>query len=216
VKKMNRFKLIAFDLDGVLVDGPGSWFEVHKAVGTYKHSREHGSKFYAGEITFDEWAQKDAELWRGIKREKIKEVLYNVKLMTGAEETINRLKELGYKTAIISGGLQILVDRVRDELGIDYAFANKLIFNDEKVCGIDQVVDFTGKGDILKMVAEKNRIDTRECAAVGDYLNDIPLFKAAGFSIAFNPKDDELLKFADAVIREKDLTKILPYLEDGH
>ena len=209
---MVAFKLVAFDLDGVLVDGLGSWIEVHKALGTYEYSKNHGNEFYSGKITFDEWARRDVELWKGVEIERIREILYRVKLMNGAKETINKLKETGCKTAIISGGLQILADRVKKELDIDYAFANKLICNNGRVCGINQIVDFNGKGNILKMIAERNGIDTKKCAAVGDYINDIPLFKTAGFSIAFNPKDNEILKFANVVIFEKDLTKILPFL----
>ncbi len=215
INKMINFKLIAFDLDGVLVDGPGSWFAVHLGVGTFEHSKKHGKKFYKGELSFDDWARKDAELWKDIDREKIKEILYRVELMKGAEETVSRLKESGCVTAIISGGLQILADRVKEELGMDYAYANRLVFNDKGVEGVDQIVDFKGKGSILKKIADDRGIDKKDCAAIGDYINDIPLFKAAGYSIAFNPKDEEVVKYADKVVYEKDLTKILPLLGDG-
>ena len=135
--------------------------------------------------------------------------------MKGAEETLDRIKELGCTTAIISGGLQILADRIKDELGMDYAFANRLLFDDGKVSGIDQLVDFASKGGILRDIAAENDIDLKECVAVGDYINDIPLFKAAGFGIAFNPKDEEILKYVDAIVYEKDLRNILQYIEDG-
>ncbi|OYT54873.1 MAG: phosphoserine phosphatase [Candidatus Altiarchaeales archaeon ex4484_2] len=211
---MARFSLVAFDLDGVLVDGTGSWSDVHKALGTDGLSRSHGRDFYNGRITFDEWARKDTDLWKGVDFEKIKEALYKTTLMNGAEETINTLRDWGYRTAIISGGLQILADRVREDLGIDYAVANRLLFNDNKLCGIDQRVDFKGKGRILEKIIKENGIERDESVAVGDYINDIPLFEAAGYSIAFNPKDDKLLAYADEIILEKDLTKILPLLED--
>jgi len=212
---MSGFSLVAFDLDGVLVDGTGSWSDVHKALGTDKLSRNHGRDFYNGKITFDEWARKDTDLWKGVDFDRIREALYKTKLMNGAQETISTLREWGYRTAIISGGLQILADRVREDLGIDYAIANRLLFKDNKLCGIDQRVDFKGKGRILERIIKENRIERDETVAVGDYINDIPLFEAAGYSIAFNPKDDRLLAYADEVIMEKDLTMILPLLKDG-
>jgi phosphoserine phosphatase len=38
------------------------------------------------------------------------------------------------------------------------------------------------------------------------------MFRDAGFSIAFNADDVQVKKAADAVIEDKDLTKILAYL----
>jgi phosphoserine phosphatase len=207
---MGKIKLIAFDLDGVLVDGCGSWQEVHKALGTYDVAEKHANEYYAGKITFDEWARKDTKLWYGVDIGRVKDALYNVDLMRGIEETIPRLRE-HYRLAIISGGLQILADRVKDRFNMDYAIANRLLTEDGKICGIHQEVDFKGKGRILRKIAKSSNILLRECAAVGDYFNDIPMFKVAGFNIAFDPKDDEIVKYADEIIYEKDLTKILPY-----
>ncbi len=209
---MSEIKLIAFDLDGVLIDGYGSWREVHGGLGTTKQAEIHAQRYYAGEITFDEWARKDAGLWQGVRIERIKEILYNVKLMPGIEKTIPRLKRR-YKLGIISGGLQLLADRISKEFGMDYAVGNSLIVKDGKVCGVDQQVDFEGKGEILKRVAEENGVELNECAVIGDFINDLPMFRIAGFRIAFNPKSDELVKIADKVVYEKDLTRILPFFE---
>jgi len=209
---MKDIKLIAFDLDGVLTDGCGSWQEVHKALGTCDAAEEHAKEYLAGKITFDEWARKDTELWYGVDIERIKEILYRIDLMPGIESTIPRLRR-DYKLVIISGGLQILADRIKNMFGMDYAVANELLTENGRVSGIQQIVDFKGKGKILQEIAEISDIDLEECAAIGDYLNDIPMFKVAGFRIAFNPKDERVVKFADEIIYEKDLTRILPYFK---
>ncbi len=209
---MKKIKLIAFDLDGVLTDGCGSWREVHRALGTYDAAEEHAKEYLAGKITFDEWARKDTELWYGVDIERIKEILYGIDLMPGIESTIPRLRR-NYKLVIISGGLQILADRIKNMFGMDYAVANKLLTENGRVSGIQQIVDFKGKGKILQEIAEISDIDLEQCAAIGDYLNDIPMFKVAGFRIAFNPKDEEVVKFADEIIYEKDMTRILSYFK---
>ena len=209
---MKDIKLIAFDLDGVLTDGCGSWQEVHKALGTSDAAEEHAKEYLAGKITFDEWARKDTELWYGVDIERIKEILYRIDLMPGIESTIPRLRR-DYKLVIISGGLQILADRIKNMFGMDYAVANELLTENGRVSGIQQIVDFKGKGKILQEIAEISDIDLEECAAIGDYLNDIPMFKVAGFRIAFNPKDERVVKFADEIIYEKNLARILPYFK---
>lgn len=209
---MESIKLIAFDLDGVLVDGCGSWREVHKGLGTYDESERHAELYYSGEITFDEWARIDAALWEGIEMNKIRDILYGVRLMRGADEAVPSLKER-YKLVIISGGLQTLADRIKDMFNMDYAIANRLLVEDGRVAGIDQVVDFKGKGRVLAEIAGSYGLEAKECAVIGDYVNDIPMFRVSGFSIAFNPKDKEVIKYADEVIYENDLTRILPFFE---
>lgn len=204
-----KIKLIAFDLDGVLVDGRGSWMEVHDAVGTSKQSELHGSEFYSGKITFDEWARKDVELWKGMELNKISAILHNVPSMKGIE-SIRTLRKK-YKLAIISGGLKILADKVKKEYKFKYSFANALKVREGKICGIKQQVDFTGKGKILAEIAEKENLSLDECATVGDYLNDISMFKVSGFSVAFNPKHDDVVKHADVAVYRKDLNEILKY-----
>jgi phosphoserine phosphatase len=207
----DKIKLVAFDLDGVLIDGGGSWTAVHNGLGTLEASRINGEAYYSGIISFEEWAERDVSLWKGVEIEKLKEILYDSELMQGIDDTIPVLKKK-YKIAIISGGLKILADHVMELYGLDYSFGNELLVRNGKVAGIKQAVDFQGKGKILSEIAEKEGITTKQCAAVGDYLNDIPMFKVAGLSIAFNPKDEAVASCADAVVNVKDLRGILKYL----
>lgn len=207
----SKIKLIAFDLDGVLVDGIGSWSELHSALGTEKFSKINEALFYSGKITFDEWAKRDVALWHGIKIQKIKEIFKRTKLMNGAPETLKILKKKGYKLAIVSGGLKILADIVAEKFKIDFVAANEFIVEKGKVVGIKNIIDMDGKGTALEKIAKENNILAKECAAIGDFFNDIPMFKFAGFSIAFNPKTPEIEKIADVVIKEKDLRLILKY-----
>jgi len=208
---VNRnIKLIAFDLDGVLVDSKGGWKEVHKGLGTTEAAKPHEDLFYRGKITFDEWAVMDVELWKGRSIDRIKEILDEIPPMKGASYAIPKLRE-NYTLAIISGGLKMLADRIKDNYGMHYCVGNVLEVNDGKVTGISQSVGFNDKGKILRQVAEDAGVDLKECAAVGDYINDIPMFKLAGFSIAFNPKHEDIVDYADEVIVGKDLTKILVF-----
>ena len=207
----NGIKLVAFDLDGVLVDGGGSWFSVHQGLGTLAQSQINGSEYFSGRITFEEWARRDVSLWEGVDVGKLREILYATQLMPGIDETLPKLRER-YRIAIISGGLKMLADRIKEAYFLDYSFGNELVVKDGKVAGIKHTVDFGGKGEILKRLAGELSISTKQCAAVGDYLNDIPMFAAAGYSIAFNPKNPEVAESADEVIYEKDLRRILDFL----
>lgn len=203
-------KLIAFDLDGVLVDGRGSWGEIHNGLGTLEESECNGREYFSGKITFDEWAKLDVKLWLGVNIGKIQTILQKTRMMKGIYETIPKLRK-NYKLVIISGGINILADRIKEEFNMDYAIANELSVKDEKVTGINNIVDFMGKGNILREIAGNMNISPDECAVVGDYINDIPMFDVAGLSIAFDPKHEDVIDSADNVVYEKDLRGILKF-----
>lgn len=205
-----NIKLIAFDLDGVLVDGGGSWIQVHKALGTFEESRKNSIEYFEGKISFAEWAKRDVSLWKGTPIQKIEEILLNCELMPGIDETLTKLNKK-YRLIIISGGLKLLADHLKEKYNLYASFGNELIIKEGKVAGVKHIVDFNDKGTILEKVAYRCGYETRQCAAIGDYLNDIPMFNVAGFSIAFNPKNEEVCKAADEVIYEKDLRKLLKY-----
>ena len=208
---MRGIRLVAFDLDGVLVESDSSWQALHDAFGVT--NEENFQKYLRGEIDYKEFMRSDMRLWGSSSREEIKRILDQVRLMKGAKETINKLKA-GYKTAIISSGISLLADRVKGQLGIDCSYANKLLFDEKgRLTGeAEESVTLLNKDQILRRLAAVEGITPSECAVVGDSKFDIPMFNEAGFSIAFNPKDELVREAADSVIEEKDLEEILKFL----
>ena len=58
--------------------------------------------------------------------EKLISLADEIKLTEGAETLIKVLKTLGLKIALISGGFTEITDRLKERLGLDYAYANEL------------------------------------------------------------------------------------------
>ena len=72
--------------------------------------------------------------------------------------------------------------------------------------------DMEGKAEALRTIAERERVELSRCAFVGDHSNDLSAARIAGFTVAFNPKCDELERIAGAVVRSFDLRDVLPHL----
>src|SRR5205823_3310827 len=145
---------------------------------------------------------------------RVTEILDKVPLMNGAPETIRTLRLRGCKTAILSAGISLLARRVQRELRMDYAFANDLDVDDKGMLtgeGVE-VVSLLDKVSAFKRLGAIARIPVQNSAVIGDSVFDVPLFKHAGLSVAFNSTDDRVREAATVVIHEKDLTKILPHL----
>ena len=121
-KKQDKIKLIVFDMDGVIIDTVSSWKFIHDYFNT---SNDHSvDEYLKGKIDDLEFIRRDALLWkengRLIKKQKLAEILTDVKLMKGCKECINILKEHDIKTAIVSAGLDVLADIVKKQVDFDY------------------------------------------------------------------------------------------------
>ena len=100
------------------------------------------------------------------------------------------LKRYGYKLAILSGGFTYFGNYLKDKFGIDYVYANELEIVNGKLTGryLGDVVDGKRKAELLKLIAQVERVDIAQTIAVGDGANDLPMLSEAGLGIAFHAK----------------------------
>lgn len=202
-------RLIVFDVDGTLIDSE-MIDELAKAAGAGEKVSEITSKAMNGEIGFKQALQKRARLLKGLDIKVLETMAENLQITPGAEELINALKVLGFKIALISGGFTHFVEKVKEKLGIDYAYANKLVIKDGKLSGelVEPIIDAKRKAELIREIAEKENLLMQEIVAVGDGANDRFMLQNSGLGIALYPKSI-LQKVADGIITKENLTGIL-------
>jgi phosphoserine phosphatase len=211
-----RFDLVAFDLDGVLAEPESSWVYVHEHFGVSNH--ESLEAFVRGEIDDHEFMRRDVALWRRAKPDvsirDIEAVLDTVPITKGAREVIQTIKGCGCQTAIVSGGLRYLAERVKVHSGIDHILANDLSHGaDGKLDGRGILqVELLSKGKALEALQARLGIGRGRCAAVGNSFIDAQMFDVSSLGIAFNPVDDRIRGHADFVVEGDDLRLVLPHL----
>jgi len=201
-------KLIAFDLDNVLIDGEAI-DEIGKLMGVEAEISKITKKAMEGDLDFETALKERVALLKGASVENIKEVVSKIPLMQGAEETIAELKKRGYKIATITGSFEIIANRMKNDLGLDYAFSNVLHEEKGKLTGeVSGPLVKGSKAEVLKEIMEMEKVKAEESAAVGDGANDVSMLEEAGLGIAFNAKP-VLKEKADVVVEKRDLTELL-------
>jgi len=210
---MKKLKLVVFDVDGTLIKTYSSWQHLHEHLGTWNRGRRHAEQFQRGNITYAEWAQLDASLWKDMPLQRVQKVINRIPYVEGAREVILTLRKAGLKVVLLSAGLSLVMDKISKEIHVDDSLANELIVKNDFLTGHVKVnVSFNNKHKAIRSILQRFDAKLSQCAAVGDDETMIPLFKNVGHRIAFNPRNKLVEEHADVVIRSNDLREVLPHL----
>ncbi len=212
------YDLIAFDVDGTLVDDTVFiWKTLHDHFDTDPDRRRQAyADYFSGRITYSDWFFNDIALMRerGATRARIEEVVAGMRLTGGVPETLGALRKAGARLVIISGTLEVVVRQFELTPWFDEIYLNRFEYDDDGllVGGTPTPYDVGEKATGLRHIAQANGVPMERTAFIGDNFNDVSIADAAGFSIAFNCKSDELAAVADLEIEGGDLRRILPHL----
>jgi len=213
-KEPQRLKLALFDLDGTLTRERSAWEYLHRHLGVWEGNAEkYQEAFLRGEIDYYRFCELDAAVWKGIKVSAVQQILRKIPLYEGIGDLVGCLKSRGIRLGIISSGLSLLADWMRDKFGFDFAVANELGFRDGILDGTIRIhVHYDQKAKWVQEARKRFRAEKGEILAVGDSSGDLTMFQMAGFSIAFNSRSPRLDEAADLSIQSSDLRDLIPAL----
>ncbi|MEE9222459.1 MAG: phosphoserine phosphatase SerB, partial [Nitrosomonadaceae bacterium] len=183
--KLASFSLAAVDMDSTLV-GIESIDEIADMYGIKAQVAEITAKAMCGEVNFSEGLKRRVALLQGLDQSMLHRVYdERLKLNPGAEKMLKRMKTVGIRTMLISGGFTFFTDRLKERLGLDYAAANTLEIVDGKLTGrlVGEIVGAQGKAEALKRVRNELGLRRDQLIAIGDGANDLQMMAEAGVSI---------------------------------
>jgi phosphoserine phosphatase len=214
MKGNQSFKLVIFDLDGTLTQERSIWEYIHIRLGKwYGFAEEYQKQFLAGKISYEEFCERDAHVWKGMRVDEVLEIVQTVPFHPGADELIAYLRQKGLKISVVSSGLSILSDWVHQKHGLDYSVSNDLLHENGILTGKVRIqVYYDKKAEWVKRILERFDMRPEEVMAIGDSLGDIDMFQMVGFSVAFNSSCSDLDKIANVCIRSQNLADIIPRL----
>ena len=213
-RKLSDFGLICFDMDSTLItiecidelaDFAGKKAEVSEVT-------EAGMR---GEIDYRERLRRRLALLAGLDARVLARV-YGERLLLspGARELLEAAQNAGLRTAILSGGFTYFTERLRIELGFDFATSNELEISGGKLTGrvVGDIVDAAAKAHHLARLTDELGLRKEQVIACGDGANDLMMMAQAGLSVAFRAKPATRAK-ADVAINFGGLDSLLNLFE---
>ena len=187
-RRMRR--LICFDMDSTLIQTE-CIDELADRAGVGAEVRAITESAMRGEIDFKESFTRRVALLKGLVVSVMKDIAEHLPITEGVDRLMTILKRYGYKIAILSGGFTYFGEYLQRRYGIDYVYANELEIDDNgKLTGryVGDIVDGHRKAELLKLIAQVEKVNLAQTIAVGDGANDLPMISEAGLGIAFHAK----------------------------
>ncbi|MDR1350151.1 MAG: phosphoserine phosphatase SerB [Zoogloeaceae bacterium] len=188
--RLSDYRLIAFDMDSTLItiecidelaDFAGKKSEV--AAVTEAAMR--------GDMDYPESLRRRLALLVGLDIRVLAQVYAErLRLSPGARELLTAAQAAGLRTVLLSGGFTYFTERLRIELGFDFATSNELEIAGGKMTGrvVGEIVDAEVKAGQLRRLRQEQGLRREQVIAVGDGANDLRMMAEAGLSVAYHAK----------------------------
>jgi len=211
------FKLVLFDMDGTLLNGRTIFVFAKKKGFTKQLSTVLDSSKEPYEKTLE-----IAALLKGMQYTELLDIFRNIPLQEHVDKVIPVLRENQIKIALVTDGYQCFANDLKKRLGLNYAFANRLMIHNHLLTGellfqnkelqrsSNGKIYSINKRTVLEFLSTILDISPDEVIAVGDGFVDIDMIHTAGLGVAYRAPP-EVQTQADVVT--DDLRILLRYIE---
>ncbi|KAL8975392.1 MAG: hypothetical protein Q9197_000373 [Variospora fuerteventurae] len=215
---LRPLKLAVFDMDSTLINEEVI-DELARSINITSAVSAITARAMNGEIEFEQSLRERLALLIGVKADVWEELKKTVTIAAGAGELIEYLRARGVMTVVVSGGFAPMASWLKEQLGLDHAFANHvrrpisssavrridISLNQLAECPPNDAYPYTHlsgdlapgypivtpeyKRHVLESLIQEHSIPVSETLVVGDGSNDLLMLGAAGLGIAWRAKE---------------------------
>lgn len=184
--------LIAFGFDGTLTASYPTVL-LGREYGRVEEIRGLVEQGLHEEMAYAQTLRQRVSLLEGMPEKRVDAALEQCTLRSGAAGLIAGLHRSDIRVAIITGSFARGVEAALDQAGVtvDHVVASRLVIENDAVTGdVEGPLLDEGKDQALEEVALTEGVDLGQTIAIGYGVPDIPMLRAAGTAIGFNPEPD--------------------------
>lgn len=206
-KKMK--KLIVFDVESALIE-EASISRMLYALDRLLRARGAEPAPLPNERPKVEALIQNINKLKGISYAEMQKLAENLALNPGARELLGILKTMGFKIALLSSGLEVVLKKLFEGIDVDYAFANTLkVAPDGTITGEleEPIITDDSKAQILEFIMNMEHAQPDQVIAVGDGSPRSGFIRNAGLSIAYRPREESVT--TDGVLKTDQISHVL-------
>ena len=206
-KKMK--KLIVFDVESALIE-EASISRMLYALDRLLRARGAEPAPLPNERPKVEALIQNINKLKGISHAEMQKLAENLALNPGTRELLGILKTMGFKIALLSSGLEVVLKKLFEGIDVDYAFANTLkVAPDGTITGEleEPIITDDSKAQILEFIMNMEHAQPDQVIAVGDGSPRSGFIRNAGLSIAYRPREESVT--TDGVLKTDQISHVL-------
>src|SRR2546423_7760224 len=175
-----RKRVLVADLESTIIETE-MLNEHADLVGLRAHVAEITRRAMNGELDFAAALKERVALLKGLPATVLDDAAARIRLMPGARALLATLRAAGVRTALVSGGFTVFVERIAAELGFDRVSANRLDIADGHLAGTVAAPILTRetKRDTLLQMAAELGVPLSAAVAVGGGAHHFAMLAAA-------------------------------------
>jgi phosphoserine phosphatase len=204
-----RLKLVSFDLDGTILRGKMlDYLRIPNSM--HRRIVEYDELFSQGKLEYEETLKSQLSLFAGMKINEIAPDPAKLPLINDLDATLQSLNRAGVRIVILTDNPSFAAEPLK-ELGFHDIIASEIKISNGVLAPRMKLL--TNKLDGLREYCGQHNIELPSCAHVGDWTNDVVVFKAVGVSVAFNASEQSVSKAATYVVDSDSLLDVYRVLE---
>ena len=202
-------KMVIFNLDEAVFTQ--DYLQLAAAAFDCEISLQQIMEHYTDPVTI---LEHTAALFRDRNLAELLEVADAIPIVPDLKAVVRELKKRGYACGIITDGFECVARHIKNKLGMDFVFANRLHLYDSVATGEITIPEYFlqqehealdalpryNKNNILQYIAHKYHVMPQNVIYVGSGSDGSNLLKEAGIGVAFDSVVPYVEKVADKII----------------
>ncbi len=206
---LSNYALVSFDVDGTIFRRAALSFAA-RSLGIAEKWDMYDELLERRRISWKEALDSFYKLLEGIRLEEVLREVSKVEVIKNVRETVLKLQGHGLGVVLLTDNPDFLCAYLVERFGFNGFIASKVPVKDGVITG--EIQSLPDKLEGLKKYCNWLSIPLKKCVHVGDWVNDVPVFKSVGYSIALNPKNDNVKAAASYTLQTDDLLDVYHHL----
>ena len=207
--KAPKFVMVSFDVDKTLFRQP-ALTQAARGLGVGKKWDAIDEMYERKRITLRQGLLQQFQLLVGMKLGDVLDEVSKVPMMRNIRETVEKLLGLGLSVILCTDNPDFLCQYLVEQFGFRGFVSSKVAVKNGVI--IDDIEPLPDKRLGIRKYCAWMSIPLSKTIHVGDGLNDVPIFRVIGYSIALNTNLEKVRRAASHRMETDDLLEVYKHI----
>jgi HAD superfamily phosphoserine phosphatase-like hydrolase len=207
---LSKLSMVSFDVDGTIFRKAALTHSA-RALGIGEKWDALDNMYHRKRITLRECLFSQYKLLEGMKVADVYREVSKVEVIKNVRETVEKLQGHRIRVILLTDNPDFLCAYLIERFGFEGYVSSKVAIKDGIVTS--KIEPLPDKRIGLRKYSAWTSIPLSRCAHVGDWINDIPVFRIVRYSVALNAKTERVKATASHRMDTDDLLDVYRHLQ---